>query len=201
MTPEHAARAVEPFFTTKPHGQGSGLGLSMVYGFVRQSGGELRIRSGPGQGTTVSMLMPVATPVSESVNRPQPPGALPRGTETVLVLEDQSQVRKFAKRSLKSLGYRVLAAGSATAAIKVLKAEPAVDLLFSDIVLPGAMDGREMAGWVVENRPGVKVLLTTGFSKETNGNSPADTADFPLLKKPYSIERLAEMVRFVLDAR
>jgi len=199
MTPEHAGRAVEPFFTTKPHGQGSGLGLSMVYGFVRQSGGELRFSSELGKGTTVSMLMPAAMPASENVNRPQARGALLRGTETVLVLEDQPKVRKFAKRSLKSLGYRVLGAKNAEAAIQVLEAEPAVDLVFSDIVLPGTMNGREMARWVAENRPGLKVLLTTGFSKETDADSPADAGDFPLLKKPYSIERLAEMVRFVLD--
>ena len=199
LSPEDAARAVEPFFTTKPHGQGSGLGLSMVYGFVRQSGGDLRFSSEPGKGTTVSMLIPAAAPAVDKGNEQAPPLDLARGSETVLVLEDQSQVRKFAKRSLKDLGYRVLGAKDAAAASKVLQVEPSVDLLFSDIVLPGPTNGRELAEWAVKNRPELKVLLTTGFSQGGHDDSPQNSSDFPMLRKPYSRERLAEMVRTILD--
>ena len=199
MAPEDAARAVEPFFTTKPYGQGSGLGLSMVYGFVRQSGGDLLVNSELGKGTTVSMLMPQAHAVAKAGDEHPATHDLPRGTETVLVLEDQSQVRRLAKRSLEGLGYRVLDAENAVAAMEILREEAAVDLLFSDIVLPGAMDGRELASRAVEDRPGLKVLLTTGFAKESAGDPSAESSDFPLLKKPYSKEHLADMVRNVLD--
>ncbi len=201
MAPEDAARAAEPFFTTKPHGQGSGLGLSMAYGFVRQSGGDLLFSSELGKGTTVSMLLPQAPPGARETDEEQAPQDLPGGTEMVLVLEDQPQVRAFAKRSLEGLGYQVLGAEDAVAAMNILEAESAVDLLFSDIVLPGAMNGRELARWAVENQPGLKVLLTTGFSEGADGDSLADASDLPLLKKPYSRERLAGMVRTVLDTQ
>jgi signal transduction histidine kinase/CheY-like chemotaxis protein len=201
MTPEDTARAVEPFFTTKQHGEGSGLGLSMVYGFARQSGGGVLIRSEFGKGTRVSVLLPeTAARVPEGDSEP-PARDVQRGSETLLVVEDQSKVRKFATQSLKGLGYRVLEAEHAAAAIKTLEAEPGVALLFSDIVMPGPMNGRELARWAVAHRPGLKVLLTTGFSKETGSVSPADEDDFSLLKKPYTREHLGEAVRVVLDAQ
>jgi two-component system cell cycle sensor histidine kinase/response regulator CckA len=200
MSPEDTARAVEPFFTTKGRGKGSGLGLSMVYGFAQQSGGSLWLCSELGKGTRVSVLLPEAEPVLKQGAPEHSPQDVPMGTETILVVEDQSQVRKFAERSLKGLGYRVLEAENAAAAMQILDTEPTVDVLFSDIIMPGAMNGRQLAQWAVQDRPGVRVLLTTGFSQEGDiEHTEEEDDDFPLLKKPYTRERLAEAIREILD--
>jgi CheY-like chemotaxis protein len=199
MSPEHMARAIEPFFTTKERGKGSGLGLSMVYGFAKQSGGDLLLRSTLGQGTTVSVLLPqAARTIEEDEAEPTPPNA-PRGSETVLVVEDEPRVRKLVKRSLLGLGYRVIEAENAAEAMKVLEADVPVDLLFSDIVMPGDMNGCMLARWASHKSRGLKVLLTTAFSEEVNGELAMGKNGFPLLNKPYSKEELATAVRAVLD--
>jgi PAS domain S-box-containing protein len=200
MSPEHMERAIEPFFTTKERGKGSGLGLSMVYGFAKQSGGDLLLRSTVGQGTTVSMLLPqAALTLEEGDAEPTPPNA-PRGSERVLLVEDEPRVRKLAKRSLLGLGYRVMEAENAAEAMRALEAEVPVDLLFSDIVMPGDMNGRMLARWASHRSRGLKVLLTTGFSEEANSELAMGKDGFPLLNKPYSKEELATAVRAVLDA-
>ncbi len=201
MAPADLARAVEPFFTTKQTGKGSGLGLSMVDGFAKQSGGGLRITSKPGEGTTVLMLLPESTSSAEESGVEASRRDSPPGIKTILLVEDEPRIRKLAKRNLRGLGYRLLEAENAAAAIKIFKEEPAVDLLFSDIVMPGAMTGRELATWAVENRPELKVLLTTGFSKEPVRGHPVTSNAFPLLKKPYTKEQLMEAIRTLLDVK
>jgi CheY-like chemotaxis protein len=202
MLPEDAARAIEPFFTSKGSGQGTGWGLSLAYGFARQSGGGLLLRSVLGKGTTVSVLLPEAgLNVEQNDAQPTTQQSLPGGAETVLLVEDQPQVRKFAKRSLLRLGYRVLEAEDAATAMKVLEAQAAVDLLFSDIVMPGDMNGRKLARWALQRRPHVKVLLTTGFSEEEAGERSVVNGGFHLLSKPYTKEKLARAVRTVLDTK
>lgn len=200
MPADDTVRAVEPFYTTKEVGKGSGLGLSMVYDFTKQSGGGLRISSELGKGTSVSILLPESDPNVHDDYDHKAPEVLPRGSETVLVVEDGNRLRKLAKRSLESLGYQVLEAENAAEAVKILSVEPTTDLLFSDIVMPGSMNGRELATWALTNRPGLKILLTTGFDKDGNSKNLLNIGDIPLLEKPYTKEQLATKVRAVLDA-
>ena len=199
ISSEDVARVIEPFYTTKAPGQGSGLGLSMVYDFTKQSGGGLKITSEPGKGTSVSILLPETAPTVEVDGEQESPGDLPLGYETILVVEDGARVRKLAGRNLTNLGYHVLEAENAVEAIKILSSESAVDLLFSDIFMPGPMNGRELADWTLANRPGLKVLLTTGFEQEVKGERQVNTDGLPLLKKPYTKEGLAQAVRTALD--
>jgi nitrogen-specific signal transduction histidine kinase/ActR/RegA family two-component response regulator len=199
MSPEDAAHAIEPFFTTKPRGKGSGLGLSMVYGFTRQSGGTALLRSVPGQGTAVSMLLPEALEAIAKDDAELAARHAPGGSETILLVEDELQIRKVAKRTLMGLGYQVIDVENALAAMKVLTAETGVDLLFSDVLMPGDMNGRELARWASQECPGLKVLITTGQIEEVAAELPASSGGFHLLKKPYTKEELATAVRAILD--
>ncbi len=199
MSPEDAARAIEPFFTTKPHGKGSGLGLSMVYGFAKQSGGSLLLRSVLGEGTSVSMLLREATQTINKDDAKRTPRNSPGGSEAILLVEDDLQIRNVAKRILLGLGYRVTEVEDAAAAMKVFETEAAVNLLFSDIVIPGDMNGRELAHCVSRTYRGLKVLLTTGRSEELTAELPVKNGGFHLLKKPYTKDELASAVRAVLD--
>jgi len=192
MTPDTLARAVEPFFSTKATGHGTGLGLSMVYGFAKQSGGHLHIDSRLGYGTRVSLYLPVAPSIALEL-----PPALVRLTagdgETVLVVEDDQEVRKIVAAFLQSLGYRVLAVGSATEALQQLQDDPAISLLFSDVMLGSGMNGKELARAAREQRPGLGVLLTSGY--EIAAPDPGAGEDFEMLRKPYRREQLAVAVR------
>lgn len=191
MSPEVLARAFEPFFTTKAIGRGSGLGLSMVYGFVKQSGGHLRIESQPGHGTQVELFLPVA--VVEQVSEPPPGLAAARGSETVLVVEDEQDVRNIAAAFLRSLEYRVIAVGSASEALEQLAAADDITLLFSDVMLGGGMNGIELAQAARSLRPRLGVLLTSGYDEPASVASPAP--GFELLRKPYRREQLGIAVR------
>ena len=198
MAASDSRRAFEPFFTCKQPGKGSGLGLSMVYGFVRQSGGDAIIRSVPGSGTTVSLYLPEAAAVAiDSDDRPhlaEPVG----GAGTILVVEDEARVRKLIARSLNALGYSVLAAANAPEARSLLDDErERPDLLFTDIVMPGDMDGRALARWAIARQPDLRVLLTTGFSP---GRRDDGEADFPMLLKPYDRHALAAAVELALQS-
>lgn len=193
MTPETQARALEPFFTTKSARKGSGLGLSMVYGFVNQSGGAMRLDSRLGYGTRVELLLPVA-PASarpEIASVHPEPGATP--ATTILVVEDEPDVRTIATRFLAALGYRVLAAADAQAALDILAAHPEVALLFSDVVLGSGANGIELARAAQARMPTLQVLLTSGY--EGDGMPDRAAGGYPLLRKPYRREQLEGAVR------
>ena len=196
MAPEILARALEPFFTTKEHGKGSGLGLSMVYGFVKQSGGRLAVESQLGYGTTIELYLPAAATgeVSNAVASPRLPS---RGSECVLVVEDEDDVRNIAVAFLRSLGYTVRAAGSAEAALEQLGAEADIALLFSDVVLGAGMNGFELAEHARRLRPDLPVLLTSGYEHAVGDSDHA--RQFTLLRKPYRREELSAAVRAILD--
>ncbi len=200
MSTEAVRRAVEPFYSTKPMGKGSGLGLSTALGFAQQSGGDLTISSTPGEGTAVSLFLPEAATSATDGRTDEMSREAPAARGTVLVVEDNVRVRRLARRCLSSLGYRVLEAENAAVAVQVLEREPEVDLLFTDLVMPGDMDGRALARWVLEHRPEVKVLLTTGFQDEARA-AQADEAALPLLTKPYTKDQLQQAIRDVLGER
>ncbi|MGE5153879.1 MAG: ATP-binding protein [Bdellovibrio bacteriovorus] len=199
MSPEVARRAVEPFYSTKPVGKGSGLGLSTALRFAQQSGGDLRIESAPGQGTSVSLYLPEAAAAAVEAERvvaiPRPSKGLP----TVLVVDDERRMRRLARRILSDLGCHVLEADNAASAARLLEQDAGIDLLFTDVVMPGEIDGRTLGQWARQKRPALKVLLTSGYS----GLAEEDTANgdeaLPFLKKPYSEEQLREIVQTLLD--
>jgi PAS domain S-box-containing protein len=201
MPQEIRARVFEPFFSTKGVGKGSGLGLSMVYGFVRQSNGHVSIYSEPGLGTTVRMYLPAAAeaPGAAALPRTAVDLAALRGKETVLVTEDDPFVRNHAVTSLRKFGYNVLTATDGREALAILAQGTPVDILFSDVVMPGGINGCDLAGQAKKHRPALKVLLTSGYPMETlaarqGGNLPA-----AILNKPYRKIELAQRLRDVLD--
>ena len=203
MAPETVARAFDPFFTTKAPGRGTGLGLSMVYGFIKQSGGHIKIYSELGRGTTIKLWLPRAKSaganLAERARRDGEP--MPRGSETVLVVEDNVDIRKVALRQLGELGYRTLEAGDAAEALVVLGNGARIDLLFTDIVMPGGKDGRALARAATDLKPGLKVLFTSGFTRagaDGNGNG-TEPLSAPLLSKPYRKQQLAHKLREILD--
>ena len=188
MPPEVLARAFEPFYTTKDAGKGSGLGLSMVYGFVRQSGGQLEVDSRLGYGTRIDLYLPAAE--SADVAGEKPDARADHGRETVLVVEDEPEVRGVAIAFLKSLGYSVHAAPDARAALELLAAHAEIGLVFSDVVLGAGMNGVELAHEARRLRPGIPVLLTSGYEREMTADAP-----YELLRKPYRREELARALR------
>ena len=201
MTPEILRQVFEPFFTTKAVGQGTGLGLSMVFGFVKQSGGHVSVYSEPGVGTTFRLYLPRAEHVAQVA--PAPVAApLPRATgETVLAVEDNEALRLIVVRQLEDLGYRVIEADGAAAALAALETAHA-DLLFTDIVMPGTIDGFALAKRVLAEHPDMKVLLTSGFpDAKINGNLGEMAGSARLLGKPYRKDELARLLREVLDQR
>ncbi len=202
MAPETIQRAFEPFFTTKGPGRGSGLGLSMVYGFVTQSGGHIALDSTPGEGTRITIYLP-ATEQAEPSSRDArtPAAAVPTGTERILVVEDDDLVRRTVVHHFKNLGYRVLEADSGTAALEILQGKEPVDLLFTDVVMPGGLMGQELAAQASRLRPGLRILYTSGYTENSFlRDSPLDFGAV-LLAKPYTREALAQQVRSVLDAK
>jgi len=198
---EVAQRAFEPFFTTKEVGKGSGLGLSMVYGFIKQSSGHVAIYSEPQLGTTVKLYLPVAKAMTtDSAELPERVGEVPRGYETVLVVEDDSYVRGYAVGSLESLGYRVITAADGQEALaKLARHAENIDVLFSDIVMPGGLGGWELAQRALEQKPGLKVLLTSGYPLETTSSYARPNVKQVVLNKPYRKAELARRLRELLD--
>lgn len=197
MTPEVLARACEPFFTTKAIGRGSGLGLSMVYGFVKQSGGDLHIESEPGRGTCIELWLPVA---AHEASKPMVAGAADvQGSGLVLVVEDEVEVRNIASAFLRSLGYEVVAVGSAGEALNQLAGNDGFVLLFSDVMLGGGMTGVELAQAARSLRPQLGILLTSGY--DVPAAQPASSSEaFEILRKPYRREQLAQAARRSLPA-
>ena len=200
MSPDVARRAVEPFYSTKPVGKGSGLGLSSALAFAQQSGGDLSIRSTPGRGTTVSLFLPEAAPPASDAGRQRALPGTSQGQATVLVVDDERRMRRLARRTLSDLGYQVLEAENANAATRLLEQDVSVDLLFTDVVMPGEFDGRALGLWASHRRPGLKVLLTSGFPQQAPTEAATESQPLPFLKKPYSREQLQEAVQTLLYA-
>ena len=200
MDAETIAQAFEPFFTTKPVGKGTGLGLSQVYGYVKQSGGHVKIYSEIGQGTTVKLYLPrlatEAAETSELSDELFPEAAL---EETVLVLEDDDDVRSYSAEILRELGYRVLEAHDGQSALRVLDQHARVDILFSDVVLPGGMTGAQVAAQARALRPKLKVLFTTGYARNAIIHHGRLDKGVQLITKPFSFSDLAAKIRDVLD--
>ena len=199
MAPDVLARAMEPFFTTKISGKGSGLGLSMVYGFAKQSGGAMRIESQLGYGTRIVLYLPAAPQPSSPAAEPER-APLVSGGETVLVVEDEPEVREIAVAFLRSLGYWSRVAATAEEALDLLRGDIRIDLLFSDVVLGSGLTGVDLAHEAQRLRPGLRVLLASGYEHPLLGGD-IDGAHFELLRKPYSREELASAIRGILDRR
>ncbi|MCC8945335.1 PAS domain S-box protein [Bradyrhizobium sp. Arg62] len=200
MDRQTVAQAFEPFFTTKPVGKGTGLGLSQVYGFVKQSGGHVKIYSELGQGTTVKIYLPRL--LGDSSDDTTPDETLnPEATqeETILVVEDDADVRAYSVDSLRELGYRVLEAHDGPAALRILDRQPRVDLLFTDVVLPGGMTGAQVAAQARAIRPSLKVLFTTGYARNSIIHHGRLDKGVQLIVKPFSFNELAAKVRDVMD--
>ncbi len=194
MTPEIMTRAAEPFFTTKPPGQGTGLGLASAYGFAKQSGGSLIIESTVGKGSTVSLYLPRAqdrTPLAQPVRKED----LPLGNgELILVVDDNEAVREVTLARLESLGYAVVAAGNGPEAIECLKSEETIALVVSDIVMPGGMSGYDVAQQALDLCPSIKIILTTGYDGSTEPDRHEPGRKFSVLEKPYTRAELARAV-------
>ena len=198
MSDEVRQRAFEPFFTTKPTGSGTGLGLSMVYGFVRQSGGHIQIYSELERGTSVRIFLPLADAAhasGESGSSAAETVALPRGSETILVVEDDVRVRRVTTARLRSLGYEAIEAENGAAALRLLAAHPSIAMLFTDVVMPGGMNGDELAEAALAAKPNLKVLFTSGYAEPAVARLGAGA----WLKKPYTAADLAEKVREMLS--
>ncbi len=200
MPPDVVARAFEPFFTTKGVGKGTGLGLSMAYGFVKQSGGSMKIYSEPGHGTAVKLYLPRgrAAHVADEPLRQQI--AAPGGSETILVVEDDDMVRPQVERQLTDLGYHVILSRDGAAALDTLREPGKIDLLFTDVVMPGGVFGPELAETATRMRPGLKVLYTSGYTENAAGQDVRLDPAIRLLSKPYRRQDLAEMLRSILTA-
>jgi CheY-like chemotaxis protein len=203
MTPEVMSKVFEPFFTTKPLGQGTGLGLSMVYGFVKQSGGHVAIYSEPGLGSTVKVYLPRFVP--EEVK----PDAAVRGVaashrrgkgETILVVEDDEEVRHSSVEALREMGYEVLEAGDAMDGVRLLVDRGGIDLLFTDVGLPGGVNGRALADAAHSAQPGVKVLFTTGYTQDVILHNGMLDHGVDFIAKPFSLIALAVKIREMLEA-
>ncbi len=198
MTAEVAARAFEPFFTTKGQGRGTGLGLATIYGFVTQSGGQVSLWSEPGHGTKISLLLPRLDADGNQSAVAQEKAVAHGGGETVLVVEDNPAVRRVTAARLESLGYRVVEAESGRSALAVLDDGADVDLVFSDIVMPGGMSGYDLARELAQRIQTVKILLTSAYT-EALAKDDSGTLNIKVLRKPYKMSSLAAAIRAALD--
>ncbi|WP_049820106.1 hybrid sensor histidine kinase/response regulator [Bradyrhizobium japonicum] len=202
IAPEMRDRIFEPFFTTKPVGKGTGLGLSMVYGFVKQTGGHIQVYSEVGHGTCIKIYLPRAetdtTTAGPSSEAPEPAAT---GTESILVVEDDPHVRMFAVQQLRRLGYRVTEACDGPSALLEVSRSGVPDLLFTDVVMPGGMTGRELAERIGQSAPGSRVLFTSGYTENSIVHHGRLDPGVHLLQKPYRSDKLARKVREVLDLK
>ena len=201
MDAETLNRIFEPFFTTKEAGKGTGLGLSQVYGFVRQSNGHIRVYSEVGEGTTVKIYLPRYLGEEQAVaaGPKQVAGEVDGGEETILLVEDHDDLRAYSSGVLRELGYKVLEAVNGRAALDLLQSHDRVDLLFTDVVLPDGMHGRMLAEEARRRRPGIKVLYTTGYTRNAIVHNGRLDAGVNLLSKPFTYDSLAAKVRRLLD--
>jgi PAS domain S-box-containing protein len=193
-------KVFEPFFTTKAVGKGTGLGLSMVYGFIKQSGGHIKIDSEEGRGTTFSLYLPKSAQETGSINAAAS-NELRGGSETILVVEDDALVRGYVTAQLSTLGYKTIAAANGAEALALLDRGAAFDVLFTDVIMPGGMNGRELANAVAQRRPGLRVLYTSGYPQDAIIHHGRLDPGVLLLAKPYRKADLARMMRQVLGSR
>jgi PAS domain S-box-containing protein len=199
MTPDVRDRVFEPFFTTKEKGRGTGLGLAMVYGFVKQSGGHVTLYSEPGHGTTFNLCFPRSQSLQQTgpTTSKESPAAAP-AIETILVVEDDSRVRQLTIKRLKLIGYEVLEACDGPSALAILERGDHVDLVFTDLIMPGGLSGREVALRARNIRPGIKVLLTSGYAEELVRGEELQRENLKVLRKPYQQAGLVAALRDVL---
>ncbi|HQT53667.1 MAG TPA: response regulator, partial [Phenylobacterium sp.] len=189
----------DPFFTTKPIGQGTGLGLSMIYGFARQSGGHARIYSEVGQGSTVRLYLPRFTGEAPDGEADQARPDLPRGAgETVLVVEDDPAVRLLVVEVLSELGYAAIEAHDGPAALPILESDQRIDLMVSDVGLPG-LNGRQVAEIGRQHRPGLKVLFVTGYAENAAVRSGFLDPEMEMITKPFALDQLAAKIREMIE--
>jgi PAS domain S-box-containing protein len=203
MTPEVKAKAFDPFFTTKDVGHGTGLGLSQVYGFVKQSRGHIKIYSEVGEGTTIKLYFPRVHAITETLDEQTAAGSIPRGSrnETVLVVEDDSDVRTYSCDTLREIGYSVLEAENGRIGLRLLDSNPEILVLFTDVGLPGGMNGRQLADEARRRRPDLKVLFTTGYARNAIVHDGRLDPGVELLTKPFTQAALAAKLRDIIDAR
>jgi CheY-like chemotaxis protein len=203
MPPEVVERIFEPFFTTKPVGKGTGLGLSMVYGFIKQSGGHISAYSEVGRGTTFKLYLPLR-PAAASHPAPLRHASPTRSNvadgEVILAVDDNAAVRAAVVMQLKEIGYTVREADSAQAALQIIGSPARIDLLFTDVVMPGGMNGKELARQARLSRPELKILFTSGFPGTSLANGVEFDDDDVLLSKPYRKRDLASAIRDMLTA-
>lgn len=197
MPADVVSRAFEPFFTTKEEGRGTGLGLSQVFGWVKQSGGHIKIYSELGHGTTVKLYLPRAEPDSGQAKGAVETDAV-GGNETILVVEDNEAVRKTVVRQLRDLGYASLEAGSAAEALELVARETDFDLLLTDVVMPGGMTGYQLADALLRQRPDLRILFTSGYT-ELARSTDQPMRRHPLLSKPYRKQELGRAIRGAID--
>ncbi len=201
MAPEVVARAFDPFFTTKPLGQGTGLGLSMIYGFARQSNGEVRIYSELGQGTTMRLYLPRNRGMAEEEAQAPVLADAPRAGsgEAVLIVDDEPTIRMLVAEVLEDLGYGAIEAANGAGGLRVLQSSARVDLLITDVGLPGGMNGRQLADAARQGRPGLKVLFITGYAENAAVGNGHLAAGMHVLTKPFAMETLATRIRGILS--
>jgi CheY-like chemotaxis protein len=191
-------KVFDPFFTTKEVGKGTGLGLSMVFGFVKQSGGHLKIYSEEGHGTTIRIYLPRSTGAGQSAGEAEPQAEVERGHETVLIVEDDALVRKYVVTQVASLGYTTLEAANAAEALNIIDGGADIDLLFTDMIMPGAMNGRQLVDEALKRRPSLKTLFTSGYTENAIIHHGRLDPGVLLLAKPYRKSELARMIRLAL---
>jgi CheY-like chemotaxis protein len=201
MTPEVVSKAFDPFFTTKPLGEGTGLGLSMVYGFARQSGGQVRIYSEVGQGTTMCLYLPrhvEDAPLDEEATASEPLVAAGEG-EVVLVIDDEPTIRMLVAEVLAEAGYAVIEAPDGPAGLRVLESNAKIDLLITDVGLPGGMNGRQVADAARVSRPDLKVLFITGYADTMAVGNGHMEPGMQVMTKPFALDTLAARVQGIIE--
>uniref|UniRef100_UPI003F594F4A histidine kinase famiy protein n=1 Tax=Stenotrophomonas cyclobalanopsidis TaxID=2771362 RepID=UPI003F594F4A len=199
MSPDIVRRVMDPFFTTKEEGEGTGLGLSMVYGFVKQSGGTVRIASEPGVGTTVSLYFPATTDALTKDAAPSNMAMDRGGSERILIVEDRDDVAELAQMLLEGGGYQTRVANDGASALAVLEQGEVFDLLFTDLIMPGGMNGVLLAREAKRRLPKLKVLLTTGYAEAGIERTDAGGSEYEVLNKPFNRQQLLRKVRLVLE--